>query len=101
MAVDVRVLGDPRGAGFGPQQVLASAIRVRYGRDDLEVLSLPPVDRSPPAAFDAVHALLMERPETTRVIVAGENVRDLTPEALAVLGAGGDVGDLAAMLMGS
>jgi hypothetical protein len=100
MLVDVRVLGDPRGDGFEPQQVLASALRVRYAREDVEVLSLPPVEGSPLAAFEAAYALLEERPDATRLLVAGDGVRDVTAQALEVVRRRGGARDLARTLSG-
>lgn len=101
MSVDVRVLGDPRGEGFGPQQVLASALRVRYDRGDLEVLSLPPVDASPPNAYEAVGSLIRERPRVTFVLAFGDTgVCDLTETALTAAGRG-DARDLRDALAGA
>jgi hypothetical protein len=96
---DLRVLGDPRGRGFGQQQVLASAVRVRYGRDDLEVLSLPAIDRSPVDVFGVVLALITERPGLTHVVATSRGVRDLTELARSVALRGGDAGQLRAVLL--
>jgi hypothetical protein len=77
---DLRVLGDPRGEGFGVQQVLASALRVRYGRSDLETLSLPPIDRSPPQVFGLVLGLMRDRPQATHVLATTMRAHATEPQ---------------------
>jgi hypothetical protein len=93
---DLPVLGDPRGEGFGVQQVLASALRVRYGRSDLETLSLPPIDRSPPEVFGLVFGLMRDRTRETYVLATAlrsharePQIRDLTARTRAASGPGG------------
>ena len=74
----MRVLGDPRNEGFGPQQVLASAIRVESGRYDLEVLSLPRAVDLPAPAAAATREIVASDPVRTRVVDLGPPVRDVT-----------------------
>ncbi len=87
---DLRVLGNPRGDGFGIQQVLASAVRVRYGREDLELLSLPGVAQATPEMLNIVLSLVREQPRSTYVVETLPAVRDLTGRAVAVAGRHGD-----------
>ena len=100
-AFDLRVLGNPRGRGFGGKQVLASAVRVHYARDDLEVRSLPPVDRVSPATLRWVSQFFRDRPGATYLITTRGFVRDRTAAVAEVIARDGGLRALRQALAGS
>lgn len=87
---DVRVLGNPRREGFAPRQVLPSALRVAYGRTDLDAVSLPPIAQTSPDLMAFVRDLVGS--ERTHVLRAGDRVVDATAVSrrAAELGTGPD-----------
>jgi len=99
LGYDLRVLGDPRRAGFGVQQVLPSAIRAVYGRRDLDALSLPPVVASAPGVFDLVIGLVREDPIRVRVVMGERPPRDVTDRVIEVVRRGGTAAHLRAALL--
>jgi hypothetical protein len=99
LGYDLRVLGDPRREGFGVQSVLSSAIRSRYGRADLEVLSLPPLTASPPQVFDLVVDLVRDDPDRARVVVGEDPPRDVTGPAVEAIRRGGEPTHLRSALL--
>ncbi len=100
-AFDIRVLGDPRGRGFGGKTLLASALRVHYRRKDLEVWSLPRVDQLSPATLTWVHGFFRDRPAATYLITTTGSVRDRTRAASAVISRDGGSRALRRALRGS
>jgi len=100
-AYDIRVLGNPRGRGFGEQSALASAMRVRYGRSDIDVLSLPPVPACRPQTMARVGVLLREAPQVTYLLETTAGLRNLTAVGRDVTARGGDPSALRRALIGS
>ncbi len=87
---DLRVLGNPRGEQFGIQQVFASALRVRYGRTDIESLSLPGLSDATPEVLNIVLTVMHTEPQTTHVIDTSGETRDVSALVRGVIDRGGD-----------
>lgn len=101
LSLDVRVFGDPRRTGFGPQQVLASALRYRLSRYDLDVLSLPPVAASPPWVFEQLAAWSRESNAPLVVLDVTGPIRDRTSDVTRALASGARSESLRRVLLGS
>lgn len=100
-AYDIRVLGDPRGRGFGGKPLLASALRVHYGRKDLEVWSLPRVDQLSAVTLTWVHGFFRDRPAATYLITTTGSVHDRTRAAADIIARNGGNRALRRALRGS